>query len=107
MYNSVYMCIIYGQKVIFSDCTTAETSTILSVRSIRTNGSCQFWLPLVTIGQEFLCLNVSEQQKMAVHIVLESLPLLYSSSSRVSVAYSALGDSTMASTGQDSWQKPQ
>jgi hypothetical protein len=25
----------------------------------------------------------------------------------LSVAYSAFGDSTMASTGQDSWQKPQ
>lgn len=34
-------------------------------------------------------------------------PLLYSSSSRVSVEYSALGLSTMASTGHDSWQKPQ
>lgn len=33
--------------------------------------------------------------------------LLYNSSSLVSVAYSALGDSTMASTGQLSWQKPQ
>lgn len=36
-----------------------------------------------------------------------SFSLLYSSSSLVSVEYSALGDSTMASTGQDSWQKPQ
>lgn len=36
-----------------------------------------------------------------------SFSLLYSSSSLVSVEYSALGDSTMASTGHDSWQKPQ
>ncbi|SMQ51938.1 unnamed protein product [Zymoseptoria tritici ST99CH_3D7] len=33
--------------------------------------------------------------------------LLYNSSSLVSVAYSAFGPSTIASTGHDSWQKPQ
>ena len=36
-----------------------------------------------------------------------SFSLLYSSSSLVSVAYSALGVSTIASTGQLSWHNPQ
>lgn len=43
----------------------------------------------------------------SVNVVGKNSPLLYNSSSLVSVAYSAFGLSTMASTGHDSWQKPQ
>jgi hypothetical protein len=53
------------------------------------------------------------EEKEKVKAKAKNLPLasnfslLYNSSSLVSVAYSALGDSTIASTGHDSWQKPQ
>jgi hypothetical protein len=60
---------------------------------------------LITVGKQFLERRVSQYSLIVVSWPHTSL--LYNSSSLVSVAYSALGDSTMASTGQLSWQKPQ
>ena len=49
-----------------------------------------------------LCQEASQRSPFA-----SSFSLLYISSSRVSVESSKLGPSTMASTGQASWQRPQ
>ena len=88
----------------------SQFSFALSVWSIRSSSSSNFRLPLITICQQLLLFNY---QHCTIHHarlivgVFERPTLLYKSSSLVSVAYSAFGDSTIASTGQDSWQKPQ
>lgn len=85
----------------------------LSVGRIGADGGRQLGFPLVSVGQKLLCKIVSMHATQITGeggisgVVVRYAPLLYSSSSRVSVAYSALGLSTMASTGHDSWQKPQ